>query len=221
MLAEAGSDPEVRRIMADPYGLNPEGQRRGPDGPTRRRPPTTRTSRPGRRPSSWRASTTRWCGAATRCSADAYGAEFRYDEAMLMGDGPAGWLKAAGLTAGLGAAMGAGAIGPLRSLLERFLPAPGEGPSKEEREAGFFDLRFYGEHPEDPARACARGSPATAIRATAPPPRCWARAPSAWPGTSSRWAAASGPRPRPWASRCSSGYRYTPASASISTPIRA
>jgi short subunit dehydrogenase-like uncharacterized protein len=34
----------------------------------------------------------------------------------------------------------------LRSLLTSyFLPKPGEGPTRASREAGFFDLRFYGE----------------------------------------------------------------------------
>ena len=36
-------------------------------------------------------------------------------------------------------------IGPMRRLMQRsFLPAPGEGPSAAEREAGFFDIRFIG-----------------------------------------------------------------------------
>jgi short subunit dehydrogenase-like uncharacterized protein len=36
-------------------------------------------------------------------------------------------------------------VPPARGLLERFaLPAPGEGPSPEAQEKGFFDLRFFG-----------------------------------------------------------------------------
>ena len=46
-------------------------------------------------------------------------------------------------------AFGAGGVSALRNLLGRFVPAPGEGPSKEEREAGFFDIRLLGEHPDD------------------------------------------------------------------------
>jgi short subunit dehydrogenase-like uncharacterized protein len=39
----------------------------------------------------------------------------------------------------------AGAIGPLRAALERFvLPKPGQGPSPEAQRTGFFDLRFVG-----------------------------------------------------------------------------
>ena len=75
----------------------------------------------------------------------AYGADFAYDEATLMGSGPAGALKAGGLTAGLGGFMAASAVRPVRDLLTgRVLPAPGEGPSPEEQLAGRFDIRFRG-----------------------------------------------------------------------------
>ncbi len=36
-------------------------------------------------------------------------------------------------------------MGPTRRLMQRhFLPAPGEGPSASQREAGNFDIRFIG-----------------------------------------------------------------------------
>jgi short subunit dehydrogenase-like uncharacterized protein len=48
-------------------------------------------------------------------------------------------------------------------------PKPGEGPSREEREAGFYDVLFLG---EDAAGHRLRvASPATATPATAPPRR--------------------------------------------------
>ena len=149
VLDEAGRDREVRRLMADPYGLNPEGQRSGPDGPDRTTPAYDDDFSAWTAPFIMAGINHKVVRRSNALLGHAYGAEFRYDEAMLMGDGPVGWLKAAGLTGGLAAAMGAGAIGPLRSLLGRVLPAPGEGPSKEQREAGYFDLRLYGEHPED------------------------------------------------------------------------
>jgi short subunit dehydrogenase-like uncharacterized protein len=77
-------------------------------------------------------------------SQHAYGSDFVYDEAMLMGRGPKGALAAAATTAGLAGFMFAGAIGPLRATLERFvLPKPGEGPSPDAQRTGFFDLRFF------------------------------------------------------------------------------
>ena len=35
----------------------------------------------------------------------------------------------------------------------RSLPSPGEGPSKEKREAGYFDVLTRGEHPTDSVKA--------------------------------------------------------------------
>ena len=76
----------------------------------------------------------------------AWGADFVYDEMMLTGDGAAGEKRAKAVkrqgdiqTALLGFA-------PTRALLRQFaLPKPGEGPSKEERETGFYDVLFVGE----------------------------------------------------------------------------
>jgi short subunit dehydrogenase-like uncharacterized protein len=49
------------------------------------------------------------------------------------------------VTAGVGAALGAMAIPPLRRIAaKRAMPRPGEGPSKEKREAGSFESRFVG-----------------------------------------------------------------------------
>ena len=76
---------------------------------------------------------------------DAYGPEFRYDEAVLTGRGLRGRLAAAAMGAALGAFMVAGSIGTVRSLLEKYvLPAPGEGPSPAAQLKGGFDLRFHG-----------------------------------------------------------------------------
>jgi len=75
----------------------------------------------------------------------AYTRDFRYDEAVSVGKGLKGRLAATGTALGLGAFMVAAAIGPTRTVLERFvLPKPGEGPSPEAQRRGFFDLRFLG-----------------------------------------------------------------------------
>jgi short subunit dehydrogenase-like uncharacterized protein len=49
------------------------------------------------------------------------------------------------LSGALGTMMAAGAVGPTRRALQRFvLPAPGEGPSPESQRRGSYDLRFFG-----------------------------------------------------------------------------
>jgi short subunit dehydrogenase-like uncharacterized protein len=82
----------------------------------------------------------------------AYGRDFRYDEAILTGAGPIGATKAAATSAGSVAMMGGMAIGPLRRAVSGRLPQPGDGPSKQAREAGYFDILLRGEHPQDTAK---------------------------------------------------------------------
>ncbi|RZM82473.1 saccharopine dehydrogenase family protein [Leptolyngbya iicbica] len=75
----------------------------------------------------------------------AYGTEFRYTEGILTRGGPVGWFVAQGLKLGLDGLVLATAIAPLWQLLETtILPKPGQGPSAEAQDQGFYDLRFVG-----------------------------------------------------------------------------
>jgi len=69
----------------------------------------------------------------------AYGHRFRYREVMGF-RGPAAPLAAAAVTGGLAAFAGAMAFPATRSLLDRVLPEPGEGPSERTRENGMFRI---------------------------------------------------------------------------------
>jgi short subunit dehydrogenase-like uncharacterized protein len=76
----------------------------------------------------------------------AYGADFVYDEMVLTGDGKKGEQRAK--TAEFGGSVLNGLLGfaPTRALIRQFaLPKPGQGPTKEQREAGFYDVLFVGE----------------------------------------------------------------------------
>lgn len=69
----------------------------------------------------------------------AYGPGFRYAEAMRVGgNAVTSRLKATGVAAGLGVLFGGLAMKPTRAVLDRVLPKPGEGPSEESRNKGFF-----------------------------------------------------------------------------------
>ena len=75
----------------------------------------------------------------------AYGRDFRYDEAMLVGAGPRGRFVAYAIAGALGGFVTMAAIAPARWALTRFLvPAPGEGPSPQAQRNGSYDLRFLG-----------------------------------------------------------------------------
>jgi short subunit dehydrogenase-like uncharacterized protein len=146
-MIEAARDPAVRRVLGNPYALYPEGAPRGPDrgdamGP-RKDPDTGRWTGPF----VMAAINTRIVRRSNALLDFAYGRGFRYDESTDTGEGPAGLLRAAGLSAGTGAATAALATAALlpggRSLITRVLPAPGEGPSRENRERGFFRVEIH------------------------------------------------------------------------------
>lgn len=73
-----------------------------------------------------------------------WGVDFVYDEAMLTGRGVFGAAIAGGVTAALGSLVGMMALKPTRKLLQKVLPAPGEGPSLAAIEKGFFEMHAYG-----------------------------------------------------------------------------
>ena len=158
LVEEATRDPGVRKLMADPYGLNPEGARSGPDGGDQRGAVYDDDFGEWTAPFVMAGINTRVVRRTNALTDSRYGADFRYDEAVLCGAGPGGFAKAAGQAVGQGAMMGAMAIGPLRRLSARALPAPGEGPSKKTREEGFYVLRLHASPPP--------GVEAPALRAT-------------------------------------------------------
>ncbi|MGO0577571.1 saccharopine dehydrogenase family protein [Ornithinimicrobium panacihumi] len=69
-----------------------------------------------------------------------YGEAFRYREVTPTGVGLKGRLRAQALTAGLGALMTGMSTPGLRSVVDRVLPSPGQGPSEEARRAGRFRM---------------------------------------------------------------------------------
>jgi short subunit dehydrogenase-like uncharacterized protein len=142
------SDRSVRRVLGNPYALDPDPAHVGPDRADQR---TVRFDR----------EIGRWTGPffmafmntrivrRTHALFDyAWGQDFRYCEARSYASGPRGLFAAATTTAALGGFFGAVSIPALRKLLAaRVLPAPGDGPSREQRERGSFEFRFYGPTP--------------------------------------------------------------------------
>lgn len=144
MLDEAENDPAAGRAMKDPYALNPRTERRGPDSPEPVAPRYDADFGQWTAPFVMAGINTKVVRRSNALLDFAYGRDFRYDEAMLMGRGPIGAAKAAGLSAGSAAMMGAMAIGSLRRLAADRVPQPGTGPTRKQREAGYFDLLVRG-----------------------------------------------------------------------------
>ena len=144
MVREVAADPALRRELADPYILCPA--------------PAAGQRQPSLTEIGYDSELDSWCapfvmaGINTRIvhrsnalQQFAYGRDFRYGEGMLMGRGLGGQLRATAVSLGMATLMLAGAVGPTRTLLERYLlPAPGTGPSEVAQQRGSFALQLYG-----------------------------------------------------------------------------
>ena len=141
---EAGSDPQLRKELANPFSICPKEHR------SSRRQPSIKSAEYDEDFGVWLAPfvmgaiNTRVVHRSNALQQAGYGKEFTYDEAMMVGKGMKGRLRGYGITGAMGAFFTASAIGPTRWLVEKLVPSPGEGPSPEEQEKGFFDLRFIG-----------------------------------------------------------------------------
>ncbi len=137
---------DVRRLLLDPHGLDPvrgkaprdvfEDDQRG----VRFDEDLGRWTAPFVM-ASVNARIVRRSHALLREEGDGYGEHFRYNEAMSFAPGPRGLATASLVTAALGGFFAAAAFTPTRTVLERMvLPGPGQGPSREAIESGFFEM---------------------------------------------------------------------------------
>lgn len=149
IVREAREDRNVARILANPYALNPEGEREGPDGRDQQNAAYDEDAGCWTAPFVMAGVNTRVVRRSHALAGYPYGKEFRYREAVMTGKGPGGWLKGSGMTLALGGLVLGISLSPTRRLLQKFfLPSPGEGPGPEAREAGFFNLMQVGKLPD-------------------------------------------------------------------------
>ena len=171
-LDEVRADPQLRRTAADPYALSPD---RAAEPDLGRQRDLTRVQRDTALgiwtgPFLMASINTRVVRRSSALLDWAYGRKFRYREVSGYGPGRAGALRAASVTAALGA-MAAGLSSPRirRLLVGRLLPGPGQGPSEQTRRNGRFRMEIHtwtsaGRHYR--ARVAAQGDPgyqATAV----------------------------------------------------------
>ncbi len=143
-LKSSKRDPTIVRTLADPFALTPGFK--GPAQPSGEKVEHDPVAGQWAAPFIMATINTKNVHRTNHLMGQAWGADFVYDEMMLTGDG-AGGQKRAKTTARQGAIQNALlGFAPTRTLLRQFaLPKPGQGPSKEERESGFYDVLFTGE----------------------------------------------------------------------------
>lgn len=139
---EAGADREVRRVLANPYALDPEPQAPRPGVPDERAIGWDKGLKLFTMPFVMAPFNTRIVRRGHALAGFPWGEDFRYREVMTAPGSAAGAVRAGVMTAGLGAIAFALKRPTLRELLASRLPKPGEGPSQATREAGHWKVRF-------------------------------------------------------------------------------
>ena len=144
ILKEGSEDRDIARIMVDPYSLNPPGEREGPDKRDQQSVIFREDADSWTAPFVMAIVNTKVVRRSHALLGYPYGKDFRYDEAILTGRGPQGWLKGSMVSAGLTSTMLLGSYSPARALMQAFVPSPGEGPDEDARQSGFFNLMQIG-----------------------------------------------------------------------------
>jgi short subunit dehydrogenase-like uncharacterized protein len=94
--------------------------------------------------------------------APAYDRDFEYDEYLRVGRGRGAALAATGLAAGLAAGGASLRLAPVRALVRRVVPAPGQGPSERSMDGGSFRCDLLGRSASgriERGRIAGRGDP--------------------------------------------------------------
>ena len=145
IIEESREDREIARILVHPYSLNPEGEREGPDKRDQQSVVFRDDAGVWTAPFVMAGINTKIVRRSHALLGYPWGKDFRYDESVITGKGPAGWAKGSAMTAALAAFMVGASFSPSRSLMQRFFLAdPGEGPDADARESGFFNLMQIG-----------------------------------------------------------------------------
>jgi len=129
-MAAAAANPRVLELLRDPFSLTPGFQ--GPKQPSGNRPMLENDLGQWAAPFVMAAINTRNVHRSNALLQHAYGTDFVYDEMLLTGPGDKGQAIA-------------NAVAADKSLGGEGGPQPGEGPSREERDAGFYDVLFIGD----------------------------------------------------------------------------
>jgi short subunit dehydrogenase-like uncharacterized protein len=133
-MAAVARDPALMALLRDPFALTPGFQ--GPKQPSGSKPEIDPDLDCWVAPFFMAPINTRNVHRTNALLGHPYGVDFRYDEMVVAGRGDRGEAVAKSIAASQSA------LGGQRN------PRPGEGPSLEEREAGFYDLLFLGLTPD-------------------------------------------------------------------------
>ena len=133
-MAAAAKDPRALTLLRDPFALTPGFS--GPKQPSGAKPEYDENLGTWSAPFLMAAINTRNVHRSNYLCGTPYGRDFIYDEMILTGPGEKGEKIAQAIAA------------DMNSMASDKGPKPGEGPSREERETGYYDLLFAGTGPK-------------------------------------------------------------------------
>jgi len=146
---EHHDDDFIGECMTQPYSLNPEGMREGPEKPNKMMSTKVEYDEDlgvWTKPFFMGPMNTKIVRRSHALMGYPYGKDFLYGpESQMVGSGPTGWLKAKSGALAFAGMIAATAIPPTRSLMKKHvLPKPGEGPDAETREKGEWGVVLIG-----------------------------------------------------------------------------
>ena len=142
VIHEASVNKSVRKTLNNPYGLNPISEQSGPDKKDLRSVIYDKEAKSWIAPFVMAGINTKIVRRSNALFNYKYGKSFLYSEALLVGDGILGKIIGyLSLIPILMVIQKKGSI--IKRIVDLFVPKAGQGPSKKQRENGFYNLKFY------------------------------------------------------------------------------
>lgn len=145
VMKEAMADKGVRKLLANPYGLNPDMGFKGPDKPDQTSAVYDKKMKTWTAPFVMGAINMRVVRRSNALAGFPYGEDNTYAESLATSDGFGGRAKALGIASAFMVFAGVAVTRPGRALLSKMLPSQGEGPNVDPENPGFYEIEFHGE----------------------------------------------------------------------------
>lgn len=145
IVKQAVKDKHVRKVLFNPYSLNPAPSFKGSDKRDQQGVVYSKELGKWTAPFMMAGINTRIVRRSNALMNFVYGEDFSYTETMPTGSGASGYLMAKAISSAIKsiAFMSITALG--RSVLGVFLPSQGEGPKVDPKNPGFYSIQFNGE----------------------------------------------------------------------------
>lgn len=142
--AEAEADNSIYALLINPYGLNPDPKHKGDDKSDLQKHVYENDTKTWLAPFIMAVINTKVVRRSHALMNFPYGKDFCYDEAFMTGSGLSGKLKAKSISLMTSVLMNAKPGGFLQKITNKVMPKKGEGPTRKQREKGFFKINLYG-----------------------------------------------------------------------------